>query len=112
MTIGVFVNPGRTPDQKEASSSDWGDRVNNRATEYNELNDRYARMIVEELIPTLKKDYAISDNPDDRAPLPGPVPGRSVRSPSRGSVRTSFTRSSAPSGVSPTSAADMSIPTW
>ncbi|MFO1460714.1 MAG: alpha/beta hydrolase-fold protein [Verrucomicrobiota bacterium] len=67
VTIGVFVNPGRTPDQKEASSSDWGDRVNNRATEYNELNDRYARMIVEELIPTLKKDYAISDNPDDRA---------------------------------------------
>ncbi|HRI14065.1 MAG TPA: alpha/beta hydrolase-fold protein [Verrucomicrobiota bacterium] len=67
VTIGVFINPGRTPDQKEASASEWGDRVNNRATEYNELNDNYSKLIVNELIPALKKDYNISDSPDDRA---------------------------------------------
>jgi enterochelin esterase-like enzyme len=67
VTLGVFINPGRRPDQQEASSKDWGDRVNNRATEYNELNDNYAKLIVNELIPALKKDYNISDNPDDRA---------------------------------------------
>lgn len=67
VTLGVFINPGRRPDQEEASSKDWGDRVNNRATEYNELNDNYAKLIINELIPALKKDYNISDNPDDRA---------------------------------------------
>lgn len=67
VTIGVFINPGRTPDQKESSGSEWGDRVNNRATEYNELHDRYATLIVDELLPALKKDYTLSDNPDDRA---------------------------------------------
>ena len=67
VTIGVFINPGRLPHQKESSSSDWGDRINNRPTEYNELNDTYARMIVDELIPALKKDYNISDDPEDRA---------------------------------------------
>ena len=67
VTIGVFINPGRLPHQKESSSRDWGDRINNRPTEYNELNDTYARMIVDELIPALKKDYNISDHPEDRA---------------------------------------------
>jgi enterochelin esterase family protein len=67
VTLGVFINPGRRPDQKEASASDWGDRINNRATEYNELNDDYATMIVDELLPVLKKEYNISDDPNDRA---------------------------------------------
>lgn len=67
VTLGVFINPGRRPDQQESSSSDWGDRINNRPTEYNELNDNYAKMIVNELLPELKKDYNISDDPNDRA---------------------------------------------
>ena len=66
-TIGVFINPGRTPDQPESTATNWGDNINNRATEYNELNDRYARMIIDELLPALEKDYNISKNPDDRA---------------------------------------------
>lgn len=67
VTIGVFINPGRTPDQQEASGSSWGDRINNRAMEYNELNNNYGRVIVEELIPSLQKDYNISDDPEYRA---------------------------------------------
>jgi enterochelin esterase-like enzyme len=67
VTIGVFINPGHTPDQPESTSTNWGDSINNRATEYNELNDRYARMIINELLPALEKDYNISKNPDDRA---------------------------------------------
>lgn len=67
VTLAVFINPGRRPDQKESSPEDWGDRINNRPTEYNELNNNYTRMIVEELLPTLQKDYNISSNPDDRA---------------------------------------------
>lgn len=67
VTIGVFINPGHTPEQAESSASNWGDSINNRPAEYNELNDRYARMIIEELLPTLEKDYTLSKNPDDRA---------------------------------------------
>ena len=66
VTLGVFINPGRRPDQTEASSADWGDRGNNRPTEYNELNDNYTKLIVNELLPALKKDYNLSDRPEDR----------------------------------------------
>src|SRR5262245_39685730 len=64
--IGVFINPGRRPDQPEPVPSNWGDRTTNRPTEYNELNDKYARVIIDELIPELKKQYAISSDPDQR----------------------------------------------
>ena len=67
VTLGVFINPGHTPSQPESSSTNWGDSINNRATEYNELNDNYAKLIVNELLPALEKDYNISKNPDDRA---------------------------------------------
>jgi enterochelin esterase family protein len=67
VTIGVFINPGHGPQQAESTSTNWGDNINNRATEYNELNDNYAKLIVNELLPALEKDYNISKNPDDRA---------------------------------------------
>jgi len=67
VTIGVFINPGHTPDQQESSSTNWGDGINGRATEYNELNDNYAKLIVNELLPALEKDFNLSKNPDDRA---------------------------------------------
>lgn len=66
VTIAVFINPGRTADQKEATDKDWGDGTNNRRIEYNALDDKYAKLIIDELLPALKKDYNISDNPDDR----------------------------------------------
>lgn len=62
--IAVFINPGRRPDQAESTPSEWGDRVNNRPTEYNTLDDKYARVIVDELLPELYKQYNISKDPD------------------------------------------------
>lgn len=62
--IAVFISPGRRPDQAESTPSEWGDRVNNRPTEYNSLDDRYARVIVDELMPELYKQYNISNDPD------------------------------------------------
>ncbi len=67
ITIGVFINPGHTADQKEASDDDWGDGSTNRRVEYNALDDKYARLIVDELLPALAKDYNISTDPIDRA---------------------------------------------
>jgi enterochelin esterase family protein len=63
--IGVFINPGRRPDQPEPNPKEWGDRTTNRPTEYNSLDDRYARVIVDELLPVLYKEYNISKNPED-----------------------------------------------
>jgi enterochelin esterase-like enzyme len=62
--VAVFINPGRTPEQPEPTPSDWGDRSTNRPTEYNSLDDRYARVIVDELMPALDKEYNISNDAD------------------------------------------------
>ena len=62
--IGVFINPGRRPDQPEPTPRNWGDRDTNRPTEYNSLDDKYARVITEELMPALAKDYNISKDPE------------------------------------------------
>ena len=62
--IGVFINPGRRPDQPEPNLREWGDRTTNRPTEYNTLDDRYARVIVNELLPALYKEYNISKDPE------------------------------------------------
>jgi enterochelin esterase-like enzyme len=62
--IGVFINPGHTPEQPEPPTGGWGDATTNRPTEYNSLDDRYARVIVDELLPVLYKDYNISKDPD------------------------------------------------
>jgi enterochelin esterase family protein len=67
VTIGVFINPGHRADQKEASDSEWGDRTTNRRVEYNALDDTYSKLIVNELLPAVKKDYKISDDPECRA---------------------------------------------
>jgi enterochelin esterase-like enzyme len=64
--IGVFINPGKTPEQPEPTPRDWGDRSTNRPTEYNTPDDKYARVICDELLPALAKDYAISKDPEHR----------------------------------------------
>jgi enterochelin esterase family protein len=62
--LGVFINPGRRPDQPEPNPRDWGDKTSNRADEYNPPNENYGRVIVEELMPALKKEYNISPDPE------------------------------------------------
>jgi enterochelin esterase-like enzyme len=63
--IAVFINPGRKPEQPEPTMDDWGDKTTNRADEYNSLDDRYARVIIEELLPVLKEKYNISPDAKD-----------------------------------------------
>jgi enterochelin esterase family protein len=64
--IGVFINPGRRPDQPEPNPKEWGDRTTNRPQEYNALDDKYARVIVDELMPALAKSFNISKDPSHR----------------------------------------------
>jgi enterochelin esterase-like enzyme len=62
--IGVFINPGRTPEQPEPTPADWGDRTTNRPAEYNTPDDKYARVVVDELMTVLYKEYNISKDPE------------------------------------------------
>ncbi len=62
VTLGIFVNPGIVPATKEKSQPRF-----NRSFEYDSLGDRYARFLLEELIPEVSKKYALSTNPNDRA---------------------------------------------
>jgi enterochelin esterase family protein len=62
--ITVFINPGRTPEQPEPTPTQWGDQTTNRPTEYNSLDDKYAQVIVDELLPVLYKEYNLSKDPD------------------------------------------------
>jgi sugar lactone lactonase YvrE/enterochelin esterase-like enzyme len=55
VTIGIFIDPGITQNRY------------NRSYEYDGLGDRYARFLLDEILPEVSKKYNLSTNPDDRA---------------------------------------------
>lgn len=62
VTIGLFVTPGNL---SEHYPDDLGlSNPNHRAQEYDALNDRYASMLIQELIPLVEKRYNLSDDPE------------------------------------------------
>ncbi|MCR9292740.1 MAG: alpha/beta hydrolase-fold protein [bacterium] len=65
VTIGVFITPGQRGD--EFPDSIGTGNPNNRDLEYDVLDDKYARMVIEEILPEVEKKYPLSDNPRDRA---------------------------------------------
>lgn len=62
VTLGLFVTPGSVPATRSATME-----RRNRSFEYDSLGDRYARFLIDELIPEVKKSFNISDDPNDRA---------------------------------------------
>ncbi len=52
VTIAVFINPGHDK-SKDKPDSPW--KSSNRSFEYDSLGDRYARFLLEEIIPEVKK---------------------------------------------------------
>jgi enterochelin esterase family protein len=64
VTVAVFLNPGQDPN-RPAPKSDW--QASNRSREYNSLGDRYARFLIEEIIPEVEKQYPVSRDPELRA---------------------------------------------
>lgn len=60
VTIAVFINPGHDGSYKPQNA--W--RVSNRSKEYDSLGDAYARFLLEEIIPEVRKQYQITDNPE------------------------------------------------
>jgi enterochelin esterase-like enzyme len=59
VTICLFVNPGHN--SKDYPPNRF--RASNRADEYDVLNDKYVTMLIDEIIPALKKKYNISNDP-------------------------------------------------
>lgn len=65
VTIGLFITPGNL---SEHYPDDLGMRnPNHRAPEYDALDDRYARMLADEMLPMLAKQYRLADDPARRA---------------------------------------------
>ena len=62
VTIGIFINPGVVP----APSTNALPRFN-RSFEYDGLGDRYARFLLEEILPEVGKRYNLSTNAESRA---------------------------------------------
>jgi enterochelin esterase-like enzyme len=62
VTIAVLVMPG---DKGPGQPINGGD--NNRSFEYDSLGDQYVRYLLEELLPIVGRDYAISADPALRA---------------------------------------------
>ena len=62
LTIAIFIDPGVRP----ADSPNQQARFN-RSYEYDGMGDRYARFLIEEILPEVGKLYKLSADPNDRA---------------------------------------------
>ncbi|MFO0795850.1 MAG: alpha/beta hydrolase-fold protein [Gemmataceae bacterium] len=61
-TIAVFINPGHEKGKERVKGGH-----SNRGFEYDSLGDRYVRFLTEEILPEVRKRYAITDDPDMHA---------------------------------------------
>jgi enterochelin esterase-like enzyme len=64
VTLGIFINPGHDPSRGTPQNA-W--RVSNRSFEYDSLGDRYARFLLEEILPEVGKQYKLTADPEGRA---------------------------------------------
>jgi enterochelin esterase-like enzyme len=65
VTIGIFITPGQRGDTYPDSIGMRN--PNNRSVEYDSLGDKYARFIVEEMLPEVGKKYNLTKDPAGRA---------------------------------------------
>jgi len=62
VTVGIFVDPGVVPARAAGQQPRF-----NRSFEYDGLGDRYARFLLEELMPEVGKSVKLADDPNLRA---------------------------------------------
>lgn len=62
VTIGIFINPGVLPALSQNQRARY-----DRSFEYDALSGRYARFLLDEILPEVGKHYDLSSNPNDRA---------------------------------------------
>ncbi len=61
VTIGIFVNPGAFPPVGPGKNP-----VSNRRFEYDTMDDKYARFLIEEILPEVAREHRTSDDPERR----------------------------------------------
>ena len=64
VTIAILIEPGSKGE--DANGNPVFDRSNS-SREYDAVSDRYARFLMEEIIPEVAKDYNLTENPEYRA---------------------------------------------
>lgn len=62
VTVGIFINPGVVP----ATAAGALPRFN-RSFEYDAVSDRYARFLIEEILPEIGKSVSLTNDPNLRA---------------------------------------------
>lgn len=62
VTLGIFIPPGVLPPPDGAAQMGRY----NRSFEYDALGDRYARFLIEEILPEVGRTYKLSSDPNDR----------------------------------------------
>ncbi len=60
VSIAVFINPGVIP-----AASEGKQEIRNRSNEYDTCTAQYATFLDEEMLPVVRKQYRISDKPED-----------------------------------------------
>ncbi len=63
-TVAIFINPGHDK-TKEKPQSAW--KGSNRSLEYDSLGDRYAKFLLEEILPEVEKQWPLTKDPEMRA---------------------------------------------
>ncbi|MDB6129321.1 MAG: xynZ 2 [Verrucomicrobiales bacterium] len=65
VTVGIFITPGAkgVEDYDYINSKD----ANNRSVEYDSLGDKYAKFLLEEMLPEVGKKYNLTKDPEGRA---------------------------------------------
>jgi sugar lactone lactonase YvrE/enterochelin esterase-like enzyme len=61
VTVGIFIDHGVVPAPHDQAQPRF-----NRSFEYDAMGDRYARFLIEEILPEVSKSYNLSDDPNDR----------------------------------------------
>ncbi|MDQ8185290.1 alpha/beta hydrolase-fold protein [Pelagicoccus sp. SDUM812002] len=64
VTIGIFITPGNLSEHYPDDLG-WGN-PNHRAPEYDAMDDRYSRFLLDEMLPEVGKSYNLSEDPDLR----------------------------------------------
>lgn len=67
VTVAVMVNPGHDPSRPPNPAKKGATPSSNRGLEYDSLGDRYVRLLLEELLPEVEKQFPVSKNPAMRA---------------------------------------------
>lgn len=63
VTVGIFITPGQRGEEYPAGLGN----PNNRSIEYDSLGDKYARFVVEEMLPEVGRTYNLTKDPAGRA---------------------------------------------